>query len=305
MRKFRVNKEKGLTARGIRKGLLILAALFILAGCSNPGSGLDNYPYEPDTPAPASHEGTFVSDHGSMNFAGDGKSIIIDFDSELASLTGLPEGCRKGTYTFLSGDLPPNGSFPVRYDIAHEMQITIDGQSSVIDVGIVSEDGKSSQVGINVVTPERIPMLFLEDGFISVLFQKEDNRFVTRFFFQESYGSDYDRWVICCLDYENGSYTVSFKPEGIKEEETVILQADKAFADSLKEILYEFNVDSWNGFDKKSEGVMDGAGFTLHVVFSDGSGIEANGYMEWPEHYGISSEAILELFSEACGISGI
>ena len=136
----------------------------------NPG----NYPYEPDTPAPAAHDGTFVSEHGSMRFTGNDETVVIEFDKELAALTGLPQGEKKGTYVFLSGNLPPNGSFPVRYDIAHEMQIKVGGKSAVIDMGIASEDGKTGQIGVNTVTPERIPMLFSGDnGFFSVVFQKE------------------------------------------------------------------------------------------------------------------------------------
>ena len=89
-------------------------------------------------------------------------------------MTGLPEGEHTGTYVFLSGDLPPHGSIPVRYDTAHELRITVDGKSAVIDMGIAAEDGKSGQVGVNVVTPERIPMLFHQDGqFFHIQFQKE------------------------------------------------------------------------------------------------------------------------------------
>jgi len=160
-----------------KKILLIIALLLLCSGCSqtvkneNPG----NYPYEPDTPIPAAHNGLFVSEHGTMNFSGDGEKILIDFDAELAARTGLPAGEHEGTYVFLSGNLPPNGSFPVRYDIAHEMQITAGGQSAVIDMGLADEDGKSGHVGVNVVTPERIPMLFSEDGrFFQILFEKKD-----------------------------------------------------------------------------------------------------------------------------------
>ena len=115
-----------------------------------------------------------MSDHGTMTFSGEGKSVVIDFDEELTRLTGLPKGKHEGTYVFLSGNLPPNGSFPVRYDIAHEMQIKTGKRSVEIDMGLASEDGKSGQVGVNVVTPERIPMLFHEDGrFFSVVFEKQ------------------------------------------------------------------------------------------------------------------------------------
>jgi len=154
----------------------VLSAVLLLAGCSGGGGAQpDNYPYEPDTPAPAAHDGLFLSEHGSMRFNGAGDRVEIDFDAELAKLTGLPEGPQEGTYVFLSGDLPPHGSFPVRYDTAHEMQISAGGVSVVLDAGIASEDGSTGQVGVNVVTPERIPLLFHTDGrFVSVLFTKQE-----------------------------------------------------------------------------------------------------------------------------------
>ena len=152
--------------------LLLMSCLIFCCACG--GSGKGNYPYEPDTPAPAAHDGRFSSEHGTLSFNGDGESVVIDFDAFLAGLTGLPEGEHTGSYAFLSGELPPHGSFPVRYDIAHELRISTEDQSTVVDVGIASEDGTSGQVGINVVTPDRIPMLFREDGrFFHLEFRKE------------------------------------------------------------------------------------------------------------------------------------
>lgn len=158
-------------------GCLMFCAIPLLCtGCGfgNPNPG--NMPYEPDTPAPAAHDGLFVSEHGTLRFNGDGSGIETDLDEELSALTGLPEGEQKGTYVFLSGELPPNGSIPVRYDTAHELQIDIGAQSAVISIGIASGDGKTASVGVDIVTPERIPMLF-RDGvrFFHVIFLKADS----------------------------------------------------------------------------------------------------------------------------------
>ena len=99
---------------------------------------------------------------------------MIDFDEELASLTELPRGEHEAVYVFLSGDLPPNGSFPVRYDTAHELQITVSGKTVVIDMGLAAEDGRTGTTGVDTVTPERIPMLFHNDsGFFDVEFLKK------------------------------------------------------------------------------------------------------------------------------------
>ena len=146
-------RRKSSFSQGLWFAVLMLF-VFLCGGCSHPGPEPDNYPYEPDTPTPAAHDGTFVSDHGSMVFNGDGESIVIDFDKELSELTGLPEGSQKGKYAFLSGNLPPHGSMPVRYDIAHELEITVAGQSAVVDMGIAAEDGKSGQVGARCCFPE-------------------------------------------------------------------------------------------------------------------------------------------------------
>ena len=135
---------------------------------------LDNYPYEPDTPAPDPHDGNFVSEHGTMRFNGDGVSIVIDFDEELSALLELPSGQHEGQYVFLSGNLPPHGSFDVRYDIAHELRISVGDVSTTVDLGLASKDGSTAEVGVNTVTDRRIPLLFRRDGkSFTVIFEKE------------------------------------------------------------------------------------------------------------------------------------
>ena len=50
-------------------------------------------------------------------------------------------------------------------------------ESAVIDMGIASEDSSVGQTGVGVVTPERIPMLFFEDGkSFCVAFEKNIGR---------------------------------------------------------------------------------------------------------------------------------
>ena len=141
--------------------VLLAAVIFYALFIRNPRDD-GNYPAVPDTPAPVPHSGLFVSDHGSLEFNGDGETIIIDFDPELAELSGLPEGRQEGTYTFLSGDLPPHGSFDIRYDAAHEICITAGESTAVIDLGIVTEDG-TVEKSLQMVTPESIPMVLFKD----------------------------------------------------------------------------------------------------------------------------------------------
>ena len=142
--------------------VLLAAVIFYVLFVRSPRDN-GNYPAVPDTPAPAPHSGLFVSDHGSLEFNGDGSTVIIDLDPELAELTGLPEGKQEGTYTFLSGNLPPHGSFDIRYDAAHEIRLTAGDISVVIDLGIVTEGG-TVQKYLQMVTPESIPMVLYKDG---------------------------------------------------------------------------------------------------------------------------------------------
>ena len=165
--------------RVIAVAVLLLAV--IAAACIYISSkDSTNRPYEPDGPAPEAHNGLYVSEHGSMTFSGNGSDVVFDFDEYLSELTGLPSGEREGQYTFMSGDLPETKSTEVRYDVAHELVITLKGEgeekvTAVIGLGIASADGKSAQSGTGTVTQERIPMLFLLDGkSVSVVFERKN-----------------------------------------------------------------------------------------------------------------------------------
>ncbi|MBQ1340926.1 MAG: hypothetical protein IIY33_00445 [Erysipelotrichaceae bacterium] len=152
--------------------VILTVMMILLTGCRPVEP--ENIPYEPNTPAPDPHIGIFDSDYGTMMFNGDGESIVIDFSKELAEMTGLPEGETEGKYVFLSGDLPPHGSVDVRYDVAHELEITVNDKKIVLELGIASRDGKSAQSGVDTVTENRIPVLLHKDGkMMTVIFEKK------------------------------------------------------------------------------------------------------------------------------------
>jgi len=133
----------------------------------------ENKPFDPGTPEPAPHEGVFVADHGTMIFNGDGKYVAINFDEELAELIGLPSDSQLATYRFLSGDLPPHGSVNVRYDVAKELELTADGTTVVIQLGIAAEDGQTAQITVGTVTEDTIPLLFTDgQKWFNVIFYK-------------------------------------------------------------------------------------------------------------------------------------
>lgn len=149
--------------------LLLLTAIMVpilCSGCSQEVTEpeLDNYPYEPDTPAPDPHDGTFVSDKGTMVFNGDGETAVIDFDVDLAKRLGLPAGEQQATYTFLTGNLPPHGYLPTRYDVAMMLRLTVvegdDPISTMVEIGEY-QDGEFFS-GTDRTTADRITF-FVDD----------------------------------------------------------------------------------------------------------------------------------------------
>lgn len=153
---------------------IFLSCVFLVSLCSCMKDN-GNRPYEPDGPTPDPHDGVFVCEGSSLTFNGDGKTIILSLKKEICGLFELEEGDYEGTYVFLSGDLPPHGSSPIRYDAAHEFKIDLpDGYSGVFPVGLVSKDGKSVSVSTETVKEDRIPLVFEKDGkYIQIIFVKE------------------------------------------------------------------------------------------------------------------------------------
>lgn len=156
----------------LRLTVLLSVCFLFLAGCQRPGD--PNMPYEPDTPAPDPHSGTFTAEDSSMTFNGDDSTVELVVGEKLAAASGLKEGNCSGTYRFLSGDLPPGGSVPVRYDAAHEFELTVDGETMVWLLGEPDADGKTFTVGIGTVSEERIPIIFrTENGYLTFVFEKK------------------------------------------------------------------------------------------------------------------------------------
>lgn len=92
---------------------LTMIMLLSLAACAYDG------PPREDTPEPAALEGTFFSGESSLTFNGDGSSIVLKIDEEMAKKTALPEGESEGTYVFLLS----SGKY--RYDKAENFRILL------------------------------------------------------------------------------------------------------------------------------------------------------------------------------------
>ena len=155
---------------------LLLALTASLSGCIGVPKP-ENVPYEPDTPAPPPMTGTFAAADSSMTFNGDKTTVILDLAPEFAARAGLPAGHSEGKYDFIQ-DLPPYGHVSVRYDTAHNLDITVgEGEDRLfvtLEIGYASEDGSSAAVYNGAVTEDCIPILFSEERFETVLFRRTD-----------------------------------------------------------------------------------------------------------------------------------
>ena len=121
---------------------------------------------------------------------------------------------------------------------------------------------------------------------------------VERFSLNYNKGNMSGSRVSYLFENNEGEYTVSIKPYGEDEENVYTFKTDEDFADALEDILRKSEVGKWNGFDKVNKKVLDGNGFSLNIVFTDSSRIEASGYMKYPDGYGSFREAVDGLFGE-------
>lgn len=110
--------------------IFLAAAITFLTGCNA------EQPPSADTSEPPAHTGTFVSEYGSMTFNGDGESVVIDFQPELADAAGLPSGTAEGQYVFTF----QNGMY--RYDKADSFELTI-GECSYSFLNIFQETNEN------------------------------------------------------------------------------------------------------------------------------------------------------------------
>ncbi|MCR5789307.1 MAG: hypothetical protein K6G83_05395 [Lachnospiraceae bacterium] len=149
-----------------KKNLIIITVILGLTlslwGCGSIPEKPDDYnpedlildgPPSYDVPPVDPHNGIFVNEHGTMTFNGDGESVVLDIDGNVARDTGLPEGTTEAGYYFYN-PIEPVG-YVCGYNEAHEMHFKIGEDDISVDVGQVSEDG-SFHTGVDQITADRI-----------------------------------------------------------------------------------------------------------------------------------------------------
>lgn len=120
---------------------------------------------------------------------------------------------------------------------------------------------------------------------------------LTSFSFSYSTGNMMDASVCYTLKAEDGTVTITIKPDRVPDEQAVTVTADEAAVRELERILNEHEVAHWNGFNKNNRNVLDGNSFTLSVTMENGKDIHAHGYMKWPKGYQETKAALDGFFA--------
>ena len=72
--------------------------------------------------------------------------------------------------------------------------------------------------------------------------------------------------------------------------------ADAELVQAVIDLIEECELHKWNGFNETDSMVMDGSGFSLWIVYADGTEIYAHGSNSFPANYGESADKIDMLF---------
>ncbi len=95
---------------------------------------------------------------------------------------------------------------------------------------------------------------------------------------------------------ENGStgYTVIFDLRcGYEVYSTY---ADAELIREVSVLIEECELHKWNGFNESDSMVLDGSGFSLDIVYADGTEVHAHGSNSFPKGYGEAAERIDAMF---------
>ena len=60
---------------------------------------------------------------------------------------------------------------------------------------------------------------------------------------------------------------------------------DRKYVDALFQVIEEYDLYQWDGFDESRDNILDGEGFRLDIGFTDGTSIHANGDNAFPKDY--------------------
>ena len=139
--------------------VITLALIFCLlfAGC---GPKSYDGPPDPGTPAPPPHEGSFISEYGTMTFNGDGETVYIDFSPEFLDVLNNPPNEETYSYAFTWYSFGE-----CRYDVATEFKIhnEVSDISLTFSLYLEGEGTSKDKIAFSYPTPGDQSVIFIRD----------------------------------------------------------------------------------------------------------------------------------------------
>lgn len=123
------------------------------------GCGPKSYdgPPDPGTPEPPYHDGSFISEYGTMTFNGDGETVYIDFSPEYLEVLDNPPNEETYSYAFTWYSFGK-----CRYDVATEFKIHNGASDTSLDFSLYleGEGTTKDRIAFSYPTPEKKIVVF-------------------------------------------------------------------------------------------------------------------------------------------------
>lgn len=94
------------------------------------------------------------------------------------------------------------------------------------------------------------------------------------------------------LDLSDGKPTLTLGDIRMGAES---MELEPSVMEEAEAICEEFNVRSWDGFDRSVSNLYDGEGFALIAEYSDGTSVSAKGYASFPEGYSDFKRKLMDM----------
>lgn len=113
-----------------------------------------------------------------------------------------------------------------------------------------------------------------------------------------SYTSGYAMYAytIYEIDYKDGKYFLTTKPDGVPDEDKQTEEIKKEDIKAIENILNKYSVCFWDGFNKTDKNVLDGNSFSFTLTFDNNNEIHSYGYMMYPKNYREVKEELINIF---------
>lgn len=132
-------------------------------------------------------------------------------------------------------------------------------------------------------------LIIIVIGVVSMCFFKKEKEVITSpiTYMRFSYTTGYmvNSYVWYEVNVSDGEYVAKIKPNMKSEEEVYEVELSKEEVSSIEDMLKEFDVYKWDGFNESDQDVLDGNSFSCSIKYSDGKSISASGYMRYPKNY--------------------